>query len=141
MEPEGRTSPESRETPERPETLVSRADALMDGLRADLERLAAIPSVAFPGFPPEPVLASTRPAWTTPPRRWQWPPSYGSTRRTSQPPARRETPDDHRTPGGTRAGPEVQLPQRAPKGRDLGRSRPFGNHCAYASGEPPNRSR
>ncbi len=27
----------------------------MDGLRADLERLAAIPSVAFPGFPAEPV--------------------------------------------------------------------------------------
>ncbi|MER7461385.1 M20/M25/M40 family metallo-hydrolase [Streptomyces sp. NPDC097981] len=30
-------------------------DALMDGLRADLERLAAIPSIAFPGHPPEPV--------------------------------------------------------------------------------------
>ncbi|WP_052488423.1 M20/M25/M40 family metallo-hydrolase [Streptomyces sp. 150FB] len=28
----------------------------MDGLRADLVRLAAIPSVAFPGFPAEPVL-------------------------------------------------------------------------------------
>ncbi|WP_406365767.1 M20/M25/M40 family metallo-hydrolase [Streptomyces sp. NBC_01546] len=62
MEPEGRTSPEGPETPESaetlepPETLVSRADALMEGLRADLERLAAIPSVAFPGFPPEPVL-------------------------------------------------------------------------------------
>lgn len=27
----------------------------MDGLRADLERLAAIPSIAFPGFPAEPV--------------------------------------------------------------------------------------
>ncbi|MFJ6660072.1 M20/M25/M40 family metallo-hydrolase [Streptomyces sp. NPDC091377] len=27
----------------------------MDGLRADLERLAAIPSVAFPGFPAQPV--------------------------------------------------------------------------------------
>ncbi|HET6858490.1 MAG TPA: M20/M25/M40 family metallo-hydrolase [Streptomyces sp.] len=27
----------------------------MDELRADLERLTAIPSVAFPGFPPEPV--------------------------------------------------------------------------------------
>lgn len=36
--------------------LAGRADALMDGLRADLERLAAIPSVAFPGYPPEPVL-------------------------------------------------------------------------------------
>ncbi|GAA0596613.1 M20/M25/M40 family metallo-hydrolase [Streptomyces crystallinus] len=34
------------------ETVV---DGLMDGLRADLERLAAIPSIAFPGFPPEPV--------------------------------------------------------------------------------------
>ncbi|MFI7387575.1 M20/M25/M40 family metallo-hydrolase [Streptomyces sp. NPDC049813] len=32
------------------------ADRLMPGLRADLERLAAIPSVAFPGFPAEPVL-------------------------------------------------------------------------------------
>ncbi|MET9497534.1 M20/M25/M40 family metallo-hydrolase [Streptomyces sp. NPDC006552] len=31
------------------------ADRLMAGLRADLERLAAIPSVAFPGFPAEPV--------------------------------------------------------------------------------------
>ncbi|MET8688693.1 M20/M25/M40 family metallo-hydrolase [Streptomyces sp. NPDC004732] len=30
-------------------------DGLMDGLRADLERLAAIPSIAFPGFPAEPV--------------------------------------------------------------------------------------
>ncbi|MEV7191745.1 M20/M25/M40 family metallo-hydrolase [Streptomyces sp. NPDC093510] len=30
-------------------------DGLMDGLRADLERLASIPSIAFPGFPPEPV--------------------------------------------------------------------------------------
>ncbi|WP_369373879.1 M20/M25/M40 family metallo-hydrolase [Streptomyces sp. cg36] len=35
--------------------LESRVDGLMDGLRADLERLAAIPSIAFPGFPPEPV--------------------------------------------------------------------------------------
>ncbi|MGV9882035.1 hypothetical protein [Streptomyces sp. NPDC003006] len=30
-------------------------DGLMGGLRADLERLAAIPSIAFPGFPAEPV--------------------------------------------------------------------------------------
>lgn len=30
-------------------------DALMDGLRADLVRLASIPSIAFPGYPPEPV--------------------------------------------------------------------------------------
>ncbi|WP_327655122.1 M20/M25/M40 family metallo-hydrolase [Streptomyces sp. NBC_00483] len=30
-------------------------DRLMDGLRSDLERLAAIPSVAFPGYPEEPV--------------------------------------------------------------------------------------
>ncbi|MFE4702744.1 M20/M25/M40 family metallo-hydrolase [Streptomyces sp. NPDC056738] len=36
-------------------TTAAKVDALMDGLRADLERLAAIPSVAFPGFPPEPV--------------------------------------------------------------------------------------
>ncbi|RCH68769.1 dipeptidase [Streptomyces sp. SDr-06] len=35
--------------------LRARVDALMDGLRADLERLARIPSIAFPGFPPEPV--------------------------------------------------------------------------------------
>ncbi|PKV89367.1 M20/M25/M40 family metallo-hydrolase [Streptomyces sp. TLI_146] len=35
--------------------LETRVDGLMDGLRADLERLAAIPSIAFPGFPPEPV--------------------------------------------------------------------------------------
>ncbi|MEU2068411.1 hypothetical protein [Streptomyces anulatus] len=35
--------------------LSTRVDALMDGLVADLERLTAIPSVAFPGFPPEPV--------------------------------------------------------------------------------------
>lgn len=31
---------------------------LMPGLRADLERLVAIPSVAFPGFPEEPVRAA-----------------------------------------------------------------------------------
>ncbi|MFD4633394.1 M20/M25/M40 family metallo-hydrolase [Streptomyces sp. NPDC058284] len=30
-------------------------DALMGGLRADLERLAAIPSISFPGFPAGPV--------------------------------------------------------------------------------------
>ncbi|MFD7628800.1 M20/M25/M40 family metallo-hydrolase [Streptomyces sp. NPDC059851] len=36
--------------------LEAKADALMDGLRADLERLTAIPSVAFPGHPKEPVL-------------------------------------------------------------------------------------
>ncbi|MEU8960300.1 M20/M25/M40 family metallo-hydrolase [Streptomyces sp. NPDC048491] len=35
--------------------LRATVDALMDGLRADLERLARIPSIAFPGFPPEPV--------------------------------------------------------------------------------------
>ncbi|MFI5765454.1 M20/M25/M40 family metallo-hydrolase [Streptomyces sp. NPDC051563] len=38
------------------QTLEAQVDALMDGLRADLERLASIPSVAFPGYPPEPVL-------------------------------------------------------------------------------------
>ncbi|MFB6619956.1 M20/M25/M40 family metallo-hydrolase [Streptomyces sp. NPDC085524] len=37
------------------ESLESRADALMVGLQADLERLAAIPSIAFPGYDPEPV--------------------------------------------------------------------------------------
>ena len=35
--------------------MAAKVDALMDGLRADLVRLAAIPSVAFPGFPGEPV--------------------------------------------------------------------------------------
>ncbi|MFJ2435674.1 hypothetical protein ACIOWM_20935 [Streptomyces anulatus] len=38
--------------------LSTRVDALMDGLVADLERLTAIPSIAFPGFPgfpPEPA--------------------------------------------------------------------------------------
>ncbi|MFD4710474.1 M20/M25/M40 family metallo-hydrolase [Streptomyces sp. NPDC058430] len=35
--------------------LQAEVDGLMDGLRGDLERLAAIPSVAFPGFPAEPV--------------------------------------------------------------------------------------
>ncbi|MFG2656625.1 M20/M25/M40 family metallo-hydrolase [Streptomyces sp. NPDC048425] len=35
--------------------LQAEVDGLMDGLRADLERLAAIPSIAFPGFPAEPV--------------------------------------------------------------------------------------
>ncbi|MEU8696220.1 M20/M25/M40 family metallo-hydrolase [Streptomyces sp. NPDC048680] len=35
--------------------LGSRVDTLMDGLTADLKRLTAIPSVAFPGFPAEPV--------------------------------------------------------------------------------------
>ncbi|MFJ9885589.1 hypothetical protein ACIQRW_06985 [Streptomyces sp. NPDC091287] len=35
--------------------LSTRVDALMDGLVDDLERLTAIPSIAFPGFPPGPV--------------------------------------------------------------------------------------
>lgn len=35
--------------------LQAEVDGLMGGLRADLERLAAIPSIAFPGFPAEPV--------------------------------------------------------------------------------------
>ncbi|MFE2039585.1 M20/M25/M40 family metallo-hydrolase [Streptomyces sp. NPDC059477] len=35
--------------------VVAKVDGLMDGLTADLERLAAIPSVAFPGFPAGPV--------------------------------------------------------------------------------------
>ncbi|WP_246259451.1 M20/M25/M40 family metallo-hydrolase [Streptomyces typhae] len=42
-------------TPKTPEQLASTVDGLMDGLRADLVRLAAIPSVAFPGFPSGPV--------------------------------------------------------------------------------------
>ncbi|MGW0734043.1 M20/M25/M40 family metallo-hydrolase [Streptomyces sp. NPDC002851] len=35
--------------------LAARVDHLMGGLRTDLERLAAIPSIAFPGYPAEPV--------------------------------------------------------------------------------------
>ncbi|MFI7340706.1 M20/M25/M40 family metallo-hydrolase [Streptomyces sp. NPDC050085] len=35
--------------------LYAQVDALMEGLRSDLERLAAIPSIAFPGFPAEPL--------------------------------------------------------------------------------------
>lgn len=35
--------------------ITAKVDGLMDGLKADLERLAAIPSVAFPGYPAEPV--------------------------------------------------------------------------------------
>ncbi|MFI6086526.1 M20/M25/M40 family metallo-hydrolase [Streptomyces sp. NPDC051218] len=35
--------------------LEATVDDLMDSLRADLERLAAIPSIAFPGFPTAPV--------------------------------------------------------------------------------------
>ncbi|MFE3557547.1 M20/M25/M40 family metallo-hydrolase [Streptomyces sp. NPDC059193] len=63
MERDGRTSPAGPANPAgrngtdgraRPDGLEHRADALMDGLRSDLQRLAAIPSVAFPGFPPGP---------------------------------------------------------------------------------------
>ncbi|MEV0846744.1 M20/M25/M40 family metallo-hydrolase [Streptomyces sp. NPDC049954] len=35
--------------------LGNRVDRLMDGLTRDLIRLAEIPSIAFPGYPPEPV--------------------------------------------------------------------------------------
>jgi hypothetical protein len=38
-----------------PEGLRHKAAAMMPELLADLERLVAIPSVAFPGYPPEPV--------------------------------------------------------------------------------------
>ncbi|GGR93014.1 dipeptidase [Streptomyces aureoverticillatus] len=38
-----------------PEELATTVDGLMDGLRADLVRLAEIPSIAFPGFPSGPV--------------------------------------------------------------------------------------
>jgi acetylornithine deacetylase/succinyl-diaminopimelate desuccinylase-like protein len=38
-----------------PQELRSRAAGLMPELLADLEHLVAIPSVAFPGYPPEPV--------------------------------------------------------------------------------------
>ncbi|MEV5980271.1 M20/M25/M40 family metallo-hydrolase [Streptomyces sp. NPDC052114] len=37
------------------EALEATVDGLMDRLRVDLERLAAIPSIAFPGFPAGPV--------------------------------------------------------------------------------------
>ncbi|MCX4667948.1 M20/M25/M40 family metallo-hydrolase [Streptomyces sp. NBC_01381] len=42
----------------KPEDTVATVDDLMDTLRADLERLAAIPSIAFPGFPAEAVFAA-----------------------------------------------------------------------------------
>ncbi len=35
--------------------IAEKAAALMPGLIADLEKLVAIPSIAFPGYPPEPV--------------------------------------------------------------------------------------
>ncbi|MEU7909302.1 M20/M25/M40 family metallo-hydrolase [Actinoplanes sp. NPDC049118] len=35
--------------------IAARTAALMPGLIEDLEKLVAIPSVAFPGYPPEPV--------------------------------------------------------------------------------------
>jgi acetylornithine deacetylase/succinyl-diaminopimelate desuccinylase-like protein len=38
-----------------PDEVRSRSAGLMPGLLTDLERLVAIPSVAFPGYPPEPV--------------------------------------------------------------------------------------
>jgi acetylornithine deacetylase/succinyl-diaminopimelate desuccinylase-like protein len=38
-----------------PDEIRSRAAGMMSGLLADLDRLVAIPSVAFPGYPPEPV--------------------------------------------------------------------------------------
>jgi acetylornithine deacetylase/succinyl-diaminopimelate desuccinylase-like protein len=38
-----------------PRELRSRAASMMPELLTDLERLVAIPSVAFPGYPPEPV--------------------------------------------------------------------------------------
>jgi acetylornithine deacetylase/succinyl-diaminopimelate desuccinylase-like protein len=37
------------------EEIRERVSGLMPGLLADLERIVAIPSVAFPGYPPEPV--------------------------------------------------------------------------------------
>ena len=36
--------------------LRARVDALMPEVKSDLAALSAIPSVAFPGFPPEPVM-------------------------------------------------------------------------------------
>jgi acetylornithine deacetylase/succinyl-diaminopimelate desuccinylase-like protein len=40
-----------------PDEIRLKATALLPGLLDDLERLVAYPSVAFPGFPQEPVLA------------------------------------------------------------------------------------
>ncbi|MFD4624763.1 hypothetical protein [Streptomyces sp. NPDC058475] len=40
--------------------MAAKVDALMEGLRADLERLAAMASVTFPGLPVEPVPADLR---------------------------------------------------------------------------------
>src|SRR5688572_27761454 len=36
--------------------VAAQASALMPQLIADLEKLVAIPGVAFPGYPPEPVM-------------------------------------------------------------------------------------
>lgn len=36
--------------------LTAEVDALMPGVAADLKRLAAIPSIAFPGYPKEKVV-------------------------------------------------------------------------------------
>ncbi|MFE7318869.1 M20/M25/M40 family metallo-hydrolase [Streptomyces sp. NPDC057555] len=43
-------------TPDPAPSLEAVVDGLMDDLCTDLKRLAAIPSIAFPGFSPEPVL-------------------------------------------------------------------------------------
>ena len=44
----------------RPQEIASRASALMPGLLEDLGALVAIPSIAFPGYPAEPVHADGR---------------------------------------------------------------------------------
>lgn len=51
-------SPGARCAPQGADDLEAAVDRLMPGIRDDLKRLAAIPSVAFPGHPPEPVLAA-----------------------------------------------------------------------------------
>lgn len=54
---EGRNQrPHPHRHPHRGQDLEARVDALMDDLRSDLKRLAAIPSIAFPGYPTEPLL-------------------------------------------------------------------------------------
>ncbi|MCZ3387081.1 MAG: M20/M25/M40 family metallo-hydrolase [Actinomycetia bacterium] len=55
----------AEQAPGSPDDLRERISAVMPGIIDDLTRLVAIPSCAFPGFPPEPVLkmAAETVAW------------------------------------------------------------------------------